>query len=107
MSLINCKECKKPISSGAKACPHCGHELPKGTSGLTWVIAIFFAVSIVMAIVHSGDAEEAEAKRLAAMTPEQRAQKHDADQLDSARYACKEFVKKTQTGWVAVAVKQI
>jgi hypothetical protein len=41
------------------------------------------------------------------MTPEQRAQKHDADQLDSARYACKEFVKKTQTGWVAVAVKQI
>jgi hypothetical protein len=58
VSLINCKECKKPISSGAKACPHCGHELPKGTSGLTWVIAIFFAVSIVMAIVHSGDAEE-------------------------------------------------
>ncbi len=71
MALIKCMECGNAISSGAKACPKCGHEPPKKTSNLTWAIAAIMAVSIGSAVLHSGDAEEAKATHRAATTPEQ------------------------------------
>jgi hypothetical protein len=57
------------------------------------------AVAIGSAIIHSDDADKAEATRIAAMTPEQRAadakQKHDAAEIYKARYECQEFVRRS------------
>lgn len=99
MALVKCKECGKEISSNAQACPGCGRSKGKPTSVVTWIVASIFAIGVVGAILNSGKSEEQEATRLAAMTPEQRASeakaKADSDQLSSARYACKEFVKRS------------
>jgi len=99
MALIKCKECGKEISSEAGACPNCGHKKPKATSGVTWVIAGLIMIGVVGAIWDSGEKEDREAARLAAMTPEQRASeatvKAATEQRSSAQYACKEFVKRT------------
>ncbi|MEO7208123.1 MAG: hypothetical protein ABI145_15390 [Steroidobacteraceae bacterium] len=99
MALVKCKECAKEISSEAEACPNCGRKKPKPTSGLTWVIAGIFGFAIISTMMNSGKTDEEKAARLAAMTPEQRAteakDKADSEDLSSARYACKEFVKRT------------
>ena len=39
MALKDGKECGKPVSTEAKACPHCGAEQPKPTSRLTILVA--------------------------------------------------------------------
>nr|WP_139183761.1 hypothetical protein [Pseudomonas sp. NFPP33] len=39
MAMTVCHECKKDISSTAKACPHCGAEAPK-TKIWPWIIGI-------------------------------------------------------------------
>lgn len=97
MALVKCKECGKEISSQAVACPGCGRSKGKPTSAVTWIVAGIFAIGVVGAILSSGKAEEDKAARLAAMTPEQRASEikgtADSEQLSSARYACREFVK--------------
>ncbi|HEY3658239.1 MAG TPA: hypothetical protein VGL34_24990 [Steroidobacteraceae bacterium] len=99
MALVKCRECGKQISSDAEACPSCGRKKPKATSTLTWIIAGIFAFSIITAISNSGKSEDAEAARLAAMTPEQRASeatvKAATEKRSSAQYACKEFVKRS------------
>lgn len=48
MAMVACKECGKKISTKAKACPECGAERPKKTSGFTWfvLIAIIFGVYV-------------------------------------------------------------
>jgi len=38
--LIKCSGCGEMISKNAKACPHCGEPVPKGTSLLTWLVLI-------------------------------------------------------------------
>lgn len=117
MALIKCKECGKQISSKADSCPNCGRKRPKSTSGFTWAVVIFLAIGVYSAISASNKKDEqqaaeaqANAARLAALTPEQRAAeiKHTADmaamkarvdtanaEASSARYACKEFVKRS------------
>lgn len=113
MSLIDCKECGKKISRDAKACPNCGAEMPKRTSAITWVVALFFVATIGTMISANNDAQETaqkqaviEQKRIAQLTPDQRAaeeklkaqaaaKKLEADDLDTARSACEDFVKKT------------
>lgn len=69
MAMIKCHECGNAVSSGAKACPSCGHAPPKPTSRLTWAIAAIMVFSIGSAIMHSGDADSAKATRVAATTP--------------------------------------
>ncbi|NJO35715.1 MAG: zinc ribbon domain-containing protein [Rhodospirillales bacterium] len=49
MALIKCKECGKEISRSAKTCPNCGYK-PRRTSFLTWLVTIFIAVPIVIAV---------------------------------------------------------
>lgn len=45
MALIQCKECGKPMSSGAKACPHCGkRRTSKTTMGCLWIIILVVGV---------------------------------------------------------------
>lgn len=47
MGMTSCRECGKPVSSKAKACPHCGVVRPRRTSLLTWVVTIFVGVGVV------------------------------------------------------------
>lgn len=113
MALIKCKECGSQVSDEAKACPHCGAAPPKRTSTATMLVAALVVMFVVMGIYDSvqrgNDASEAAAaehKRLASLTPEQRAKeekrkvvdaanKAKEDQLNIARYTCKEFVKQS------------
>ena len=49
MSLVQCSECKKEISSAAKSCPHCGkvslaHQINKSAGN---VVLIFIIIGIV------------------------------------------------------------
>lgn len=50
MALVNCKECKKEISSEAKICPHCGFKV-KGSFGCLPVIGAGFAALMVLSIL--------------------------------------------------------
>lgn len=40
MALIGCAECKKEISTTAKACPNCGAKVPKSKTWLWIVLAV-------------------------------------------------------------------
>lgn len=51
MGLINCKACGHQVSSGAKACPNCGHVLKQETSGCAMLVALAIFVPIMLAIV--------------------------------------------------------
>src|SRR5687767_1031808 len=53
MSLVSCKECGKEVSNKAAACPSCGFK-PKRTSRVTWLVTIFVAVPLLIAIVNGG-----------------------------------------------------
>jgi len=48
MSMKQCKECGKEISSKATKCPHCGVRI---TSKMTKIIAVIFALIFIGAIV--------------------------------------------------------
>lgn len=57
MALIKCKDCKNPVSTRAKACPHCGAE-PARTSGCAMLVLILFVVFVglpLMAQLLKGD----------------------------------------------------
>ena len=54
MALIECKECKAKISSGAKTCPQCGAKVPKKTS-VIMVIFLFAVVGIVFSSLNKGN----------------------------------------------------
>jgi hypothetical protein len=90
MALVKCKECGNEVATSAKACPKCGNKMPKKTGLLTWIVGIFFAL-VVIGMVNGSlenqereeyrqqveavkrQAEAEEAKRVAAMPPEERA----------------------------------
>src|ERR1700722_1832695 len=50
MALIKCKDCKKEISSAAKACPHCGKPVPHINPGD--VVKVAVGLLIVWGIYH-------------------------------------------------------
>ena len=109
MALIKCYECGAEISTGAKACPHCGAKR-KSQAGKLFLVFIFIGMIIegVGAAIHTDQEIEntkIEAARIAALTPEQRAEeqkkriaeqkeKEEAGKETSAVYVCRDFVKK-------------
>ncbi len=48
MSLINCPECQKEVSTDAIACPSCGKSLRKPPSVWKWVLGVPVAVLFLM-----------------------------------------------------------
>mgnify|MGYP006890186188 CR=1 FL=1 len=50
MAMTTCKECKAQISTTAEACPQCGAK-PKKTSGCAIIVAAFFGLILLSAIV--------------------------------------------------------
>ncbi len=111
MSMVKCGECKAEISSGAKKCPQCGKQR---TSGCLKVFAIFLAITfacgiLITCVSNSGKEkaafedrklqviqEEANKKRLAEMTPEQRI---DEDKKIAAQQALAEKAKLREAGF--------
>lgn len=95
MALVKCKECGKEYSTDAKACPNCGK---RRTTERTKLIAIIFALIIAGSIWESMKKDNAEATRLSALTPEQRAAEvaaqAKATRFRNARYACKHALKE-------------
>lgn len=99
MALYNCPECGREISTEAKTCPGCGAKAKppkppkKPTSSLLkWLLGISVVGSIAIGQMNQSEqraAAEAEQKRVAALTPEQR----DAEQLEKAKVAA-EAAKK-------------
>lgn len=90
MALTKCVECKKEISTKAKGCPNCGAKVARvGILGKIIIGFVLFAIAITFVgdrlnesdraeaaakeAARATAAREAETKRLAAMTPEQRA----------------------------------
>jgi len=51
MSLQQCHECKKDVSSEAKLCPNCGAPIKKSTSMTAKIIAGFFLFFLLLVII--------------------------------------------------------
>jgi ribosomal protein S27AE len=102
MSLIKCHECQAEVSTEAKTCPKCGANVraPKSGARWTWIRGglILFGVFIAMGDNAQKEREAAEARRLAAMTPAQRAadaaDKALLKEAQSAAYLCSDAVVK-------------
>ncbi|MES2614684.1 MAG: zinc ribbon domain-containing protein [Bdellovibrionota bacterium] len=51
MAMIQCKECKKEVSTSAKTCPHCGvsrpgQKVPDLVAGILVVVGVIFMISL-------------------------------------------------------------
>lgn len=108
MALLKCAECGGPVSSTAKSCPACGAAPKRKTSLLTWVVGGVTLLLVFQCTMRSeererakSEASAAEARRVAAMTPEQR---KAADEAAAA--AAAEKVKKEAEFQYAVRVAQ-
>lgn len=54
MAMTTCKECEKPVSTGAKTCPHCGTSAPskkKKKGGIGKWLLILMALGFVAALL--------------------------------------------------------
>lgn len=57
MALKSCPECKKEVSSEAKACPHCGKPLPKIADmmgSLGCFLTLFVTIPIIIFALAGG-----------------------------------------------------
>ena len=79
MAMTTCKECEKPVSTEAKACPHCGAAAPakkKAKGGIGKWLLIVFAIGLVAMILPKKDevaASNAQPKAQAAQSMEKKA----------------------------------
>jgi len=53
-TLINCRVCKKTVSSNAKLCPHCGERSPEPYIDTLKYGLIGFTVVIVVVLILAG-----------------------------------------------------
>lgn len=79
MALVICQECKREVSTDAKACPNCGAKVrtpKKPMSMLMKVLLGLFGVGVVAAMLTEGnrqdDIKKVEGQRVASMSPEQK-----------------------------------
>lgn len=88
MALIKCKECGMMYSTDLKACPSCGK---RRTTWTTIAIAGIVGFIIFWAILASQQREQADtahrAEYMAAMTPQQRKDYLELEQLERTRKA--------------------
>ena len=40
MTMTTCRECGKPVSDTAIACPHCGHRPPPDRGWIGWMVGV-------------------------------------------------------------------
>ena len=104
--LVKCKACGNDIAKSAKVCPHCGAKNKRGGGCGVVIVALLVIVIVGVVISKGGKASsraeeirqqaqrqqaEAEKAKLAAMTPEQRAeyQKEQQRQALASQFANK------------------
>lgn len=69
MAMIECKECKKSVSSTAKTCPNCGAKNKRGVPWWAWVVGIpsvLFAGALIIGATTSREMSQYYAKQQAA-----------------------------------------
>jgi len=88
MAMTSCKECKKPISTEAKACPSCGATPPKPTSR----VALGFAGLVLFAIVY-GVANQEPAAPVQPKTPAEIQREREFQQVVGAARSLKAAMK--------------
>lgn len=76
MALVKCKECKTEVSNKAKNCPSCGAPV-KSRIRLWRFFVILFCIGVVMYNLPSIMSPVKTSTQIAALTPEQRAQKEE------------------------------
>lgn len=66
MSMTECKECHKEVSTDAVRCPHCGAKLKMGLLGKAMVtVGVLFGLFMLIGILSGpGDPEMAKDRRL-------------------------------------------
>lgn len=50
MAIGECPECKKPVSTGATTCPHCGYKIPRSRGCLVASLAVVTVVCTLIVI---------------------------------------------------------
>lgn len=92
MSMTECKECQKPVSSQAAACPHCGYKAPKKRSLVVTLAAVgvtgLLAVKLGSAM-NTFDPKPAADRFAAAVVPDAGGDTQDV----GAKAACRDFVR--------------
>lgn len=58
MALIQCKDCGKEVSSGARRCPHCGYAVQTGGVWAMAIVIIIIFGLIMIGVVVRAQAEE-------------------------------------------------
>lgn len=96
--LVKCKSCGNDIAKSAKVCPHCGAKNKRGCGCGVVIVAVFVIVAVAFIAGKGGEASnkaeeirqqvqqrqaEEEKAKLAAMTPEQRAEYQKAQHRQS------------------------
>lgn len=60
MALTKCRECGGQVSTGAKACPHCGARTPARPKDSAWVgFGLVVVVAAIWGVVHPSDESSA------------------------------------------------
>jgi hypothetical protein len=114
MALVKCKDCGKSVSDSAKACPDCGAKPPERTSIVTKLVAAIIGMGVVMSVIgniQSSNEQEAKAKaeaaRVAALSPEQRATEEKAKAKATQEEADRKVLKEQQWKNTMVAMLMI
>lgn len=85
MAIQPCRACKQPVSTDAKACPHCGAPNPASVGGMTGCAKLVLVV--IVGVVALGTLGQMMAPKPPRLTPEQA--KAQAEQRAAAEEACK------------------
>lgn len=91
MAVKPCKECQKPVSTSAKACPHCGAEQPKQTSRIALGFAGLVLFFVLYQVFESNTGTTAATKP--PPTPEQIQREKEFQQVVSAARSLKAAMK--------------
>lgn len=83
MAMAVCKECKNPVSTTAKACPHCGAKPPRRVGLLGWLFVIFIFAPMVW--IMASPAPETVSAAAPAVSPEEAARRAAESAADKAR----------------------
>src|SRR6266498_2229690 len=98
--LVACQTCGTKISPAATVCPSCGVPRRR-TKKSTWIVGGLFALIVVVAISQSiersakqAEQQNAEAQRIAKLTPAQKATEAETKRKQDARASA------TEAAWI-------
>lgn len=104
MSLVQCKECKKEVSSSAKTCPHCGVKLRMGFFAKSLiVVSVLFGVVVLIGLglgsSPEGQARASERSAIELCWKEQGRKSFDAGTSQFVAGACEMMERNFRNKW--------